>query len=53
MGTPNEESWPGIKQLPDYKDSFPHWSQQDLREHVPGLDEEGLELLKVRCMRQP
>ena len=47
LGTPNEESWPGIKQLPDYKDSFPHWQPQDLLEHVVGLDEEGLDLLKV------
>ena len=46
LGTPTEDTWPGIKQLPDYKDSFPHWSRQDLLEHVAGLDDDGIDLLK-------
>ena len=50
LGTPNDEIWPGVSQLPDYKPSFPHWSPQDLSEHVPGLDEEGLDILKVRVL---
>lgn len=48
LGTPNDENWPGIKQLPDYKDSFPHWNPQDLADHIPNLDDDGLDLLKVR-----
>lgn len=48
LGTPNEETWPGVKQLPDYKSTFPHWSAQDLADHVPTLDDDGLDLLKVR-----
>ena len=47
LGTPNEEIWPGVHQLPDYKPSFPHWSPQDLREHVTSLDAQGIDLLKV------
>ncbi|CCM02732.1 uncharacterized protein FIBRA_04839 [Fibroporia radiculosa] len=47
LGTPSEESWPGVKQLPDYKPTFPHWSAQDLADHVPTLDDEGLDLLKL------
>ncbi len=47
LGTPNEECWPGIRQLPDYKPTFPQWSAQDLTRHVPLLDETGLDLLKV------
>ncbi|KAI0781702.1 Pkinase-domain-containing protein [Irpex lacteus] len=47
LGTPSEETWPGIKQLPDYKPSFPHWSPQDLTEHVPTLDDDGIDLLKL------
>lgn len=47
LGTPSEETWPGIKQLPDYKPSFPHWSPQELTEHVPTLDDDGIDLLKV------
>jgi hypothetical protein len=47
LGTPNEESWPGVKQLPDYKPTFPQWSGQDLAEQVPYLDAAGIDLLKV------
>lgn len=47
LGTPNEETWPGVKQLPDYKSTFPHWSAQDLADHVPTLDDDGLDLLKL------
>ncbi|KAI0667509.1 Pkinase-domain-containing protein [Trametes maxima] len=47
LGTPNEEIWPGVHQLPDYKPSFPHWSPQDLHDHVPTLDAEGIDLLKL------
>jgi hypothetical protein len=48
LGTPNEESWPGVKQLPDYKPTFPQWSAQNLGEQVPYLDAGGIDLLKVR-----
>ncbi|PCH34601.1 Pkinase-domain-containing protein [Wolfiporia cocos MD-104 SS10] len=47
LGTPNEETWPGVKQLPDYKPTFPNWSPQDLADHVPTLDEDGLDFLKA------
>ncbi|KAH9986852.1 Pkinase-domain-containing protein [Russula vinacea] len=46
LGTPNEESWPGVKQLPDYKPTFPQWSAQNLAEQVPYLDAAGIDLLK-------
>lgn len=45
LGTPNEETWPGVTQLPDYKDTFPRWSMQELKTVVPNLDEQGLDLL--------
>ncbi|KAH8105342.1 Pkinase-domain-containing protein [Cristinia sonorae] len=47
LGTPNEDVWPGVRQLPDYKPSFPQWSAQDLGRHVPSLTEDGLDLLKL------
>ncbi|PPR05021.1 hypothetical protein CVT24_010214 [Panaeolus cyanescens] len=46
LGTPNEEIWPGVSGLPDYKPSFPQWSRQDLARVVSTLDENGLDLLK-------
>jgi cyclin-dependent kinase len=47
LGTPSEEDWPGVKQLPDYKPSFPNWARQDIQATVPTLDAEGLDLLEV------
>ncbi|TCD60992.1 Cyclin-dependent kinase catalytic subunit [Steccherinum ochraceum] len=47
LGTPNEEVWPGVRQLPDYKPSFPQWSAQDLSRHVTSLSDEGLDILKL------
>lgn len=25
LGTPNEETWPGVTSLPDFKSAFPKW----------------------------
>lgn len=47
MGTPNEQLWPGVTQLPDYKETFPKWTKQDLCNIVPNLDEMGIDLLAV------
>ena len=46
MGTPNEERWPGVSQLPDYKPTFPQWPGADLASHLPSLDPQGVELIK-------
>lgn len=47
LGTPNEDNWPGVRQLPDYKPTFPQWSQQDLSRVVPQLDDAGIDILSV------
>ena len=52
LGTPNEEAWPGVKQLPDYKPTFPQWSAQNLAEQVPYLDAAGIDLLKVTLSKK-
>ncbi|KAF8197097.1 kinase-like domain-containing protein [Pholiota molesta] len=46
LGTPSEESWPGVSQLPDYKPTFPQWSRQDVARIVSTLDEAGIDMLK-------
>jgi len=46
MGTPDEDVWPGVRQLPDYKPSFPQWSPVDLTKTVWGLDTAGWDLLQ-------
>ena len=49
MGTPTEEMWPGVSELPDYKSTFPKWKpESQLKEAVPRLEESGLDLLQVR-----
>lgn len=45
LGTPNEEVWPGVSQLPDYKESFPRWSAVELSQTVRGIDAQGLDLV--------
>lgn len=30
MGTPNEQIWPGVSQLPDFGMKFPCWKPQPL-----------------------
>ena len=47
LGTPNEEVWPGVSGLPDYKPTFPQWSHQDITRVVPTLDEQAIDMLRV------
>ncbi|KAI8385761.1 kinase-like domain-containing protein [Blakeslea trispora] len=34
LGTPTEESWPGVSTLPDYNASFPPWKSKELRKAI-------------------
>lgn len=52
LGTPNEESWPGVSQLPDYKTAFPQCKPQNLSSILPQLDSLGLDLFS-KMMRYP
>ncbi|GAA6055890.1 hypothetical protein NBRC10513_004935 [Rhodotorula toruloides] len=45
LGTPDEDVWPGVTNLPDYKTTFPHWHAKDIMDHVPGCMEESAELI--------
>uniref|UniRef100_M1BLC9 cyclin-dependent kinase n=1 Tax=Solanum tuberosum TaxID=4113 RepID=M1BLC9_SOLTU len=45
VGTPNEDTWPGVTSLPDYKSTFPKWPPKDLATVVPNLDTAGFDLL--------
>lgn len=51
MGTPNEETWPGVTSLPDFKTAFPKWPPKDLATVVTNLDSAGHDLLrKMLCL---
>mmetsp|Transcript_35968 Transcript_35968/g.80065 ORF Transcript_35968/g.80065 Transcript_35968/m.80065 type:complete len:302 (-) Transcript_35968:441-1346(-) len=53
MGTPDENLWPGVSQLPDYKDTFPKWRPRNLLELVPTLDRAGVDLLSRMLVYTP
>jgi len=47
-GTPDNTTWPGIEDFPEYKKSFPKWQpKENLYDHlVDTLSPEGIDLLK-------
>ena len=53
LGTPCEELWPGVSQLPDFKSSFPSWKSNVLKAVVPGLCDDGLDLLTKSLIYDP
>ncbi|XP_006482418.1 cell division control protein 2 homolog isoform X4 [Citrus sinensis] len=57
LGTPNEDTWPGVTSLPDFKSAFPKWPSkctcylQELGTVVRNLEPAGIDLLsKMLCM---
>jgi serine/threonine protein kinase len=50
-GTPSLELWPTMKYLPLYKTDNPNYAPVPLSKLVPGLDEQGLDLLEkmLKC----
>lgn len=53
LGTPTPDTWPSVKEFPDYKPTFPMWHQQPLVNHVPNLNSEGLDLLAKLLQYHP
>jgi cyclin-dependent kinase len=47
LGTPNEDSWPGVSSLQDWNDDFPRWPTLFLGNLVGNLSEEGVNLIEV------
>uniref|UniRef100_A0A7S0YKV0 cyclin-dependent kinase n=1 Tax=Polytomella parva TaxID=51329 RepID=A0A7S0YKV0_9CHLO len=45
LGTPSEETWPGVTKLRDWHE-WPQWHAQDLSRIFPTLEPEGIELLR-------
>lgn len=50
LGTPTEETWPGVSKLPDYKPSFPSWKKVDLATNIKEVEPAAIDLLE-QCMR--
>jgi serine/threonine protein kinase len=53
LGTPNEETWPGVTSLQDWNSSFPVWPSLQLSRLVPKLCEEGTDLMEQLMMIDP
>lgn len=53
MGTPTEETWPGVTSFKAYKGTFPCWKRNICRALVPQLDETGLDLLEKMLIYDP
>lgn len=53
LGTPDESSWPGVTNLPDYKATFPRWEPQSLANIINGLDPDGEDLILQLLVTDP
>ena len=53
LGTPDENAWPGVSRLRDYKTTFPQWAPTNLRARFPYLDELGHDLLARMLVYDP
>lgn len=52
-GTPSADEWNGITELAGYKSDFPIYEKEDLSNHVPGLSQDGLDLLEQMLIHDP
>ncbi|KAJ9496146.1 Cyclin-dependent kinase catalytic subunit [Exophiala xenobiotica] len=53
LGTPDENTWPGVTSFPDFKTSFPKWRREPTSKMVPSLEPAGLELLDAMLEYDP
>jgi serine/threonine protein kinase len=53
MGTPNENTWPGVSQFPDYKETFPNWKPQNLGNYLNRPDVLAVDLLAQMLAYEP
>ena len=54
LGTPNESNFPGLRELPDWKDTFANYpSPSSLHDLVPKLDIDGVDLLTQMLIYDP
>ena len=53
LGTPTEESFPGVTAFKDFKATFPRWRQQGLAHLLPNLDADGLDLISHMVCYDP
>lgn len=52
-GTPTEQTWPHVSELPDYKPNFPMYPPVSLASKLPTIDTYGLDLLERMLQYEP
>ena len=45
LGTPTDDSWPGVTRLPDFQTAFPRWRGVEFRTTYPDLSDDLIHLL--------
>ncbi|KPI45417.1 Cyclin-dependent kinase 1 [Cyphellophora attinorum] len=53
LGTPTEQTWPGVTSFPDFKTSFPKWPRENLANIVKTLEPAGIELMEAMLEYDP
>ncbi|KAH8287934.1 hypothetical protein KR018_008441 [Drosophila ironensis] len=53
LKTPTEDIWPGVTSLPDYKNTFPCWSTNQLTNQLKNLDANGIDLIQSMLIYDP
>jgi non-specific serine/threonine protein kinase len=53
MGTPTEDSWPGVSQLSEWKPDFTFYAPMNLSSVLPQIDPLGMDLLNKMLRVQP
>lgn len=53
MGTPNEQTWQGVSQYPEYHKPYPQYPPQDMSAYLPMIDRHGLDLLMQMLVYDP
>lgn len=53
LGTPDEDVWPGVRGLPDYKPTFPQWHPVELGDVIKGFEADGIDLIAQTLVYDP
>jgi len=53
LGTPNEQSWPGVTKLPDYQAIFPNNTPQPISKLFQVLEPAGIDLIENMLQYEP
>lgn len=47
LGTPTEQTWPGMLALPEFTNDYPMYERMSLAQLFPKIDDVGIDLLEV------